>query len=305
MEKGFTDFLRSCQERCRQSLPTMMGAPASEFIHGEAHGFETLIEASHYSLSNGGKRVRPLLVYGAAHIFDKPMTTPGLDHAACAIEMIHTYSLIHDDLPAMDDDDLRRGNPSCHKSYGEATAILAGDGLQARAFELICEAPLVDPKDNLQMIKILSAAAGPRGMVGGQAIDILAINSEMNIDQLKNMHLCKTGALIRAALSLGAIVGGADKAQLEALQRYGEHIGLAFQVVDDILDVEGNAESLGKTAGKDIDANKPTYVKMLGLERAKQEAKNLLEDALQSLEVFGSSGDHLRGVANYIVNRRN
>jgi geranylgeranyl pyrophosphate synthase len=203
----------------------------------------------------------------------------------------------------MDDDDMRRGKPSLHKAYDEATAILVGDGLQARAFELLADAPELSAEQKVRMIKVLAHAAGPAGMVGGQYIDIQATDSDMSLEELKAMHSLKTGALIRASLALGGIAANASEEQLEALDEYGRHIGLAFQVVDDILDVEGDSETLGKTAGKDNEANKPTYVKLMGLEGAKAEAQRLLEAALDALSDFGESADHLRDLARYIVER--
>jgi farnesyl diphosphate synthase/geranylgeranyl diphosphate synthase type II len=217
--------------------------------------------------------------------------------------MIHTYSLVHDDLPAMDDDDLRRGKPSLHKAYDEATAILVGDGLQAQAFELVANAVGLSTEQKVAAIRVLAAAAGPAGMVGGQYIDIQATNSDMLIDQLQAMHSLKTGAMIRASLALGGIATGASAAQLSALDEYGAYIGLAFQVVDDILDVEGDTATLGKTGGKDGKANKPTYVKLMGLEGAKAEAQRLLADALRTLDNFGESATALRDLAKYIVER--
>lgn len=262
-----------------------------------------LIEAARYSLEIGGKRIRPLLVLFSARAAGVEGTPSGLDYVTCAIELIHTYSLIHDDLPAMDDDDLRRGKPSLHKAYDEATAILLGDGLQARAFELLSDAPGLSAGQRIAMVKELARAAGPAGMVGGQFIDIQATNSDMTLDELKTMHSLKTGALIRASLALGGIAAGASAQQLSALDEFGAHIGLAFQVIDDILDVEGDTATLGKTQGKDSEANKPTYVKLLGLAGAKTEAARLLQAALDALAVFGDSADHLRDLARYIVER--
>ena len=262
-----------------------------------------LAQASLYVMGNGGKRVRPILVYSAADAVIAGNTHPALDNAACAIELIHTYSLIHDDLPAMDDDDLRRGKPSLHKAFDEATAILVGDGLQARAFELLTTAPDLSAEQRVQMVNVLAAAAGPQGMVGGQFIDIHATNSDMSLQQLQTMHALKTGALIRASLALGGIASGASKKQLTALDEFGTHIGLAFQVADDILDVEGETSTLGKTQGKDGAANKPTYVKLLGLEGAKEESRRLLQAALEALNTFGPSADHLRNLARYIIER--
>lgn len=268
--------------------------------HSELSG---LFEAARYSVKDGGKRVRPLLVSLSLHSVAGANTSPAEDHLTCAIELIHTYSLIHDDLPAMDDDDLRRGKPSLHKAYDEATAILVGDGLQARAFELLADAPGLSAEQRISMVKVLAKAAGPAGMVGGQFIDIQATNSDMTLDALKAMHSLKTGALIRASLALGGIAAGASEQQLAALDEYGSHIGLAFQVVDDILDVEGDTATLGKTQGKDSEANKPTYVKLLGLAGAKAEAERLLQAALAALVSFGDSADHLRDLARYIVER--
>jgi len=270
----------------------------------ERWGNEQLLRAINYTVTNGGKRIRPVLVNSAAVAIDLSETKI-LDCPAAVIELLHTYSLVHDDLPAMDDDELRRGKPSCHRAFGEATAILTGDALHSWAFELLADAPGLSAEQRLKMIKILAAAAGPKGMVGGQAIDIAATDSEMDLEQLRTMHLLKTGALIRAALALGGIAGGASQCQLTALDEYGTHIGLAFQVVDDILDVESNAATLGKTQGKDSDANKPTYVKLMGVEGAKAEALQLLSAALSALEEFGNSANYLRELAHYIIERKN
>ena len=267
---------------------------------------EQLFSAAQYSLTNGGKYIRATLVYAASAISADTKADAEditLDHIACAVEMIHTYSLVHDDLPAMDDDDLRRGKPSCHKAFDEATAILVGDALQCRAFELLAEAPGLGAEKRIAMVKILSAAAGPRGMVGGQAVDIAATDSKFDLQQLKSMHALKTGALIRASLALGACAAGASTQQLVALDKYGADIGLAFQVVDDILDVEASSELLGKTQGKDGEANKPTYVKLMGLEGAREESRRLQASALAALDIFDGSADHLREMARLIVNR--
>jgi geranylgeranyl pyrophosphate synthase len=268
----------------------------------KTHHHSGIGPAIRYALINSGKRVRPFLAFAAAEA-SGARSVEAIDMVACSLELIHTYSLIHDDLPAMDDDDLRRGKPSLHKAYDEATAILVGDGLQARAFELLAEAPGLSDGQKIAMIKVLAAAAGPRGMVGGQFIDIQATNSDMTLEQLRAMHSLKTGALIRAALALGGIAAGATERQLSALDEYGTHIGLAFQVVDDILDVEGDTQTLGKTRGKDGEANKPTYVKLMGLEGAKTEARRLLQAALDAIHGFGASADHLRDLAHYIVER--
>jgi farnesyl diphosphate synthase/geranylgeranyl diphosphate synthase type II len=257
-----------------------------------------------YAVHAGGKRIRPCMVYAAAHSIDKHnFDFIALDHIACAIELIHTYSLIHDDLPAMDNDDLRRGKPTLHKAYDEATAILVGDGLQARAFELITDALGISYEKKINIIRVAAKASGLQGMVGGQYIDISSTGQDLTLEQLQAMHALKTGALIRAALAMGGIAAGATDQQLAALDQYGTHTGLAFQVVDDVLDVAGDTATLGKTQGKDEDANKPTYVKLMGLDGAKAEADRLLQLALAALDDFGDSADHLRDLARYIVKR--
>jgi geranylgeranyl pyrophosphate synthase len=242
-------------------------------------------------------------VYAASEAIDSHGEVAGLDQIACAIEMIHCYSLVHDDLPAMDDDDLRRGKPSCHRAFDEATAILVGDGLQARSFEIIADAGELSQGQRLAMVKVLASASGLGGMVGGQHIDISATDQELNLEQLQAMHSLKTGALIRAALAIGGIAAKATREQLVTLDEYGTNIGLAFQVTDDILDVTGDTDTLGKTQGKDVDANKATYVKLLGLDGARREAARLHAAALDSLEVFGGSAERLREIAGFIVER--
>ena len=266
--------------------------------------FSRIGDASHYSL-HSGKRIRPILAY-ATGIAIQPVTyreggTSNL--SLIALELIHTYSLIHDDLPAMDDDDLRRGKPTLHKAFDEATAILVGDGLQARAFELIADAPDLSAEQKVRMIKVLAEASGFNGMVGGQYVDIQSTGKALTLEELRAMHAMKTGALIRASVALGGIAADASDEQLAALDRYAENIGLAFQVVDDILDVEGDTATLGKTRGKDAEANKATYVKLMGLDGAKSEARRLLSEALAALDGFGESADMLRELGRYIVDR--
>ncbi len=256
-----------------------------------------------YAVGNGGKRVRPMLVYAAAHAVQPDSCIPSLDYAACAIEMIHSYSLVHDDLPAMDDDDLRRGQPSCHKAYDEATAILVGDALHSRAFELLSIAPELEALRKIDMLELLATAAGPNGMVGGQAIDIFATASHMEISGLQNMHSLKTGALIQASVSLGGMAAGASAEELAALAIFSRDIGLAFQIVDDILDVEGSSITLGKSPGKDQDVDKSTYVKFLGLEPARSETQRLLQSAVTALAPLGSTTNRLEAIARFIVNR--
>ena len=280
MSRALSDWLRSSRDHVDRQLAVFATAGGA----GCDQALDAITHACQYALINGGKRIRPILVYASAGAVGRAGHGAGLDHIACALEMIHTYSLIHDDLPAMDDDDLRRGKPSLHRAYDEATAILVGDGLQARAFELLAEAPGLSDGQRIAMIKVLAGAAGLRGMVGGQFIDVQATDSDMSLDQLQAMHSLKTGALIRAALALGGIAAGATQEQLSALDNYGSHIGLAFQVVDDILDVEGDTQTLGKTQGKDGAANKPTYVKLLGLDGAKTEAPDWL--SAEELENF-------------------
>ena len=302
MSKRFADFLLANKNQVDRQLADFATDQATTAA-GTGEALDTISQACSYVLTNGGKRIRPTLVYAAAQALGHKGHGTDLDHVACALEMIHTYSLVHDDLPAMDDDDLRRGRPSCHKAFNEATAILAGDALQAWAFELLADAPGFNAAQRVALIKSLAKAAGLQGMVGGQAMDIAATNSNVNLQQLQSMHAFKTGAIIRAALTMGGIAATASAEQLSALDTYGTHIGLAFQVVDDILDVEGNAETLGKTQGKDSKANKPTYVSLMGLDGAKKESQRLLQAALEALGEFGVSADSLRGLAHYITAR--
>jgi geranylgeranyl pyrophosphate synthase len=285
MSKRFANFLLASKDQVDRQLANFATDQATTAA-GTGEALDTISQACSYVLTNGGKRIRPTLFYAAAQAFGHKGHGTDLDHVACALEMIHTYSLVHDDLPAMDDDDLRRGRPSCHKAFNEATAILAGDALQAWAFELLADAPGFNAAQRVALIKSLAKAAGLQGMVGGQAMDIAATNSNVNLQQLQSMHAFKTGAIIRAALTMGGIAANASAEQLSALDTYGTHIGLAFQVVDDILDVEGNAETLGKTQGKDSKANKPTYVSLMGLDGAKKESQRLLQAALEALGKF-------------------
>lgn len=260
-----------------------------------------LIEAMRYSLLLGGKRVRPVLVYAAAHATGG--ITPAADDCACAIEAIHTYSLIHDDLPAMDDDALRRGQPTCHIAYSEATAILAGDALQCLAFEWLSHSTHIPANAALQAVAALAKASGARGMVLGQAIDLAAVDKSVDLQHLQTMHQHKTGALISASVEMGAISASATAEQTAQLQQYASAIGLAFQVQDDILDVTANTATLGKEAGADAERNKPTYVSLLGLAGAKTKANELLEQALASIKDFDERADILRQLATYIVQR--
>jgi geranylgeranyl diphosphate synthase type II len=262
-------------------------------------------EAVRYSVFAGGKRLRPILVLAA-------MESAGghLERAlpaAAAIELIHTYSLIHDDLPAMDDDDFRRGRPTCHKVYGEAMAILAGDALLTQAFILLSgENPSVpvDAGARLRVIHEIAQAAGSKGMVGGQVVDILHEAREIDLPTLQYVHTHKTGALIRACLRVGGILASAGPEQMEALTRYGERIGLAFQIVDDILDLEGSLEALGKRAGSDLRKKKATFPALLGIEESRQHARHLVEEATHALKVFGDRRAALEAIADFVVTRR-
>ncbi|NND68880.1 MAG: polyprenyl synthetase family protein [Halioglobus sp.] len=300
MSNSLEESLSDNRERTSNALQTQLFPPG-----GVDAALKPLEAACRYSVQNGGKRVRPQLIRGAAAAVDPALAPALLDSACVAIELIHTYSLVHDDLPAMDDDDLRRGQPSLHIAYDEATAILVGDGLQARAFEVLAADELLSAERRVAMLQNLAAAAGPLGMVGGQYIDIQATGATLSLDELRHMHSLKTGRLIRAATALGALAAGADDAQLGALDRFADHIGLAFQVTDDVLDEEADSGQLGKTGGKDKASNKPTYVSLLGLDGAKREAVELLAEALTALEGFGTSADRLRDLARYIVARGN
>jgi geranylgeranyl pyrophosphate synthase len=282
-----------------------------------------IFEAMRYSLLGGGKRLRPLLVLAACEAVQARHGSTSPEDAlpaACAVEMIHTYSLIHDDLPAMDDDDLRRGRPTSHVVHGEGLAILAGDGLQSEAFALLARLPetsdAVVHSRKLRTLLVIAEAAGAVGMVGGQALDLAADPSHaragrdggaiaaMDATALADMHARKTGALIRAAVVAGAVMGGADDSTIAALDRYAREIGLAFQIVDDILDVEGASADLGKTAGKDAASGKPTYVALYGLDESRSLAARCLTRAEEALAAAGLQESHLAGLARWIVERR-
>ncbi len=262
---------------------------------------QKLHSAMRYSALEGGKRVRALLCYAAAELCHTDAKIA--DAGACAVELIHAYSLVHDDMPCMDDDDLRRGKPSCHKQFDDATALLVGDALQSLAFEVLSQPDLcTQASHQLGMLNILAKASGSTGMAGGQAIDLASVGMPLNQAELENMHQLKTGALIQAAALLGGINGDVEKNI--AIQTYAKNIGLAFQVVDDILDVEADTSTLGKTAGKDADSNKPTYVSILGLANAKQHAQQLYNNAIDALTPFGNDAIRLRELAGFITQRR-
>ncbi|SEI49831.1 polyprenyl synthetase family protein [Frateuria terrea] len=262
-----------------------------------------LHSAMRYAVLGGGKRLRPLLVYAAGHALGSDGAE--LDAPACAVELIHAYSLVHDDLPAMDDDALRRGRPTCHVVYGEAMAILAGDALQALAFEILAHDPHAgtEAARTLQMLRVLGRACGAEGMAGGQALDLAAVGRKLTLAELEHMHACKTGALIRTSVQLGALATGAGTAAVEALDRYAAAVGLAFQVRDDILDVEGESAVIGKTAGKDAAADKPTFPSIIGLEASRARLAELTATALQAIAAFGPGAGLLEELALYAAHR--
>ena len=262
-----------------------------------------LHDAMRYAALGGGKRVRPMLVHAAGFVCAAHARR--LEVIAAAVELVHAYSLVHDDLPCMDDDVLRRGKPTCHVEFDEATALLAGDAMQSLAFQLLAEHRLADdPAVQLRMIQLFAVACGSRGMAGGQAIDLDAVGKSLTLPELENMHIHKTGALIRASVLMGAQCGLAiDEPALERLDRYAKCVGLAFQVVDDILDEESDSATLGKTPGKDRQAGKPTYTSLLGIPGARQFAAELLADALDALAAFDARAERLRQLADFIVNR--
>ena len=274
-----------------RSLPPAEQSPAA------------LHRAMRYAVLGGGKRLRPLLVYAAAHALGEDGVQ--LDAAAGAVELIHAYSLVHDDLPAMDDDALRRGRPTCHIVFGEAMAILAGDALQALAFELLADDAThrVDPATVMAMLRVLGRACGAEGMAGGQALDLAAVGHSLTLAELEHMHACKTGALIRASVQLGALIAGADVDTLDALDRYAHAVGLAFQVRDDILDVEGESAVLGKTAGKDAAADKPTFPSIIGLDASRDRLAELTGNALEAIARFDARASLLRELAHYAAHR--
>lgn len=264
-----------------------------------------LLEAMRYSTLAGGKRVRPVLVYATGEALGAPLEL--LDAPAAAVELIHVYSLVHDDLPAMDNDDLRRGRPTCHRAFDEATAILVGDALQARAFEVLANSPASLPATSrLEMLRVLADAIGARGMAGGQAIDLEAVNRELDEPALERMHRQKTGALIQASVLLGAICAGIQNTkERAALAEFGAEIGLAFQIQDDILDVEGTTQALGKRAGADAGLAKPTYPSALGLDRARERALARRDGAIAAILPLGPRFAHLAEFAHFLVSRLN
>ena len=284
------------QDRIEKALHAMLPAPdiAPRRLHC----------AMRYAVLGGGKRVRPLLAYGAGELASA--IPERVDFVAAAVEMIHAYSLVHDDMPEMDDDVLRRGRPTVHVEFDGATALLAGDSLQSLAFQILSEHPLADDaRRQVEMVELLARASGSRGMAGGQAMDLEATAKTLALPELEFMHIHKTGALIRASVALGARCGNAlSDTQLNHLDHFSKLIGLAFQVVDDVLDAESSTATLGKTAGKDAHNNKPTYVSALGLGRARELAEELRDNALHALDALPENGGHLRQLADFIVLRK-
>ena len=291
-----SDFDRSLNERVQIVNETL-----ERLLVEQKEIPEDLRKALQYTLSAPGKRIRPVLVLWCCELVG------GRDNvdarlAAAAIEMVHTYSLIHDDLPAMDDDDLRRGRPTCHKAFDEATAILAGDGLLTLAFEVLADG-VRDPKLAVNLVRELAQAAGPAGMIAGQIADLKAEHTVGTVEALEYIHINKTAKMFRCATLMGALCGGADAGQLDALGRYGLKIGLGFQIADDILDVSASSEQLGKTAGKDVAAAKCTYPAVVGMDRAQELARTLAHDAVTAVEPFGARADILRRLALVLLER--
>lgn len=287
-------YMQECLNRIEATLGRYLPSPSQTP--------EVLHQAMRYSCLGGGKRVRPLMVYatGDALGLDKSL----LDAPAAAVEFIHTYSLIHDDLPAMDDDAIRRGKPACHIEFGVGVAILAGDALQALAFEVLANAEYIEPTQRLQLISILAKASGSYGMVGGQAIDLAAQPANMNAAQLTHMHRCKTGALIRASIQMAASIKPIPQNTFNQLTLFAESLGLAFQIQDDILDIESSTEVMGKPQGSDQARNKATYPALLGVEGAKQWLDQLHEEALGILSLIDCDTEKLKQLTEFLITRK-
>ncbi|WP_338770743.1 farnesyl diphosphate synthase [Massilia sp. METH4] len=295
MSVTFQDWMRGIQAGMEEDMSAYL--PVETAVPTKLHA------AMRYAVLGGGKRVRPLLVYAAGALFGGDPAV--LSRAAAAVEMIHAYSLVHDDMPCMDDDDLRRGKPTVHVAYDEATALLVGDALQSQAFTVLAGAEGVPASRVLAMVRLLADAAGSAGMCGGQAIDLDSVGLALTLEQLERMHQLKTGALLRASVVLGALAGkDLSDTELAALHAYSRAIGLAFQVVDDVLDATADSATLGKTAGKDAADNKPTYVSILGLDESVALAEQLRRDAHAALAGFGDGALRLRELADLIVQRK-
>ena len=302
MSDTFQNWLEQSQQRVNTTLDDILSNQTSPYCPNANLYLRAIEDASCYSLSSGGKRVRAALCFAAAETIGNE-NKRSLNRVAAAIELIHTYSLVHDDLPAMDNADLRRGKVTNHLKYSEAMEILVGDGLQARAFEVLTECREINAENRIELIRELAVAAGIHGMVGGQVIDVEATKQKIDIQHLRSMHRLKTGALIRASIAMGAITVNAGTEELKSLDEFALNIGLAFQVQDDILDEESNTVTLGKHQGSDKDARKPTYTSLLGLEKAKEETLALLDLAKSALEPFEERAKHLNQLADFIVNR--
>jgi farnesyl diphosphate synthase len=294
-QTSFQEWMHQQQQRAEAALAAAL--PAATLQPARLH------EAMRYTTLGGGKRVRPLLAFAAGELSAAPADR--LDSAACAVECIHVYSLVHDDMPCMDDDALRRGKPTVHVQYDESTALLVGDALQTLAFDILSAPGLfADAQRQLRAIHTLAQASGSRGMAGGQAIDLASVGKPLSLEELEVMHLHKTGALIRAAILLGALAGDIDDDSLQALDRYAKSVGLLFQVVDDVLDATADTATLGKTAGKDAAHDKPTYVSILGLAQSRQLAGELAAQAEAAVAGLGQRAQRLRELAHYIVSRQ-
>ena len=291
---SFADWVAAVQTRTENALDRFL--PAATVAPSRLH------DAMRYAALGGGKRVRPLLCHAAGAL--SGASSAALDAAACAVELIHAYSLVHDDMPCMDDDVLRRGKPTVHVQYDDATALLVGDSLQSLAFLLLSEHCDVPADIRVRMVSQLAIASGSRGMAGGQAIDLASVGIALGVAELEFMHIHKTGALIRCAVRLGAACGQLDVDAQARLDHYAGTVGLLFQVVDDVLDCEASTEALGKTAGKDAAANKPTYVSTLGLARARERARELHAEAIDSLSSFGDEARRLRELADFVLTRK-
>jgi farnesyl diphosphate synthase len=295
VQPDFHAWMQGVQVHTEEALGRFL--PAAAAVPARLHA------AMRYTVLGGGKRVRPLLAHAAGELFGAG--PDAVARAACAVEMIHAYSLVHDDMPCMDDDDLRRGKPTVHVAYDEATALLVGDALQAQAFEVLASCEDVAPARQVRMLRLLAEAAGSAGMCGGQAIDLDSVGLSLTLEELERMHQLKTGAMLRVSVLLGALAGrDIIAAEQEALVAYSRAIGLAFQVVDDVLDATADSATLGKTAGKDAAANKPTYVSILGLEPSKALAEQLRQQAHAALAPFGEQARRLRELADLIVQRK-
>lgn len=293
-QSAFLAWMRDVQQRMETELGELLPLASQQP--------QRLHAAMRYSLLGGGKRVRPLLVMAAGNLGGA--VDSALIRSAAAVEMIHAYSLIHDDLPCMDDDVLRRGKPTCHVEFDEATALLAGDALQTQAFVVLADSAAGLPAGRqVSMLKLLADASGAAGMAGGQAIDLASVGLQISLPELEYMHILKTGALIRVSVLLGGHCAGLTEDQLLSLDRYAKAIGLGFQVVDDILDATADTATLGKTAGKDAANDKPTYVTLLGLDAAREMANDLHQQALQAISSFGDSAIYLRQLADFIIKR--